>query len=298
MITIDLCHRFQVLKGRTLGCGFLAWHGKAWFPKNHSNWPYIFIIVSTCPLKIWPSFFNPPLPAPDPAMVLPSSSSPKHDPARQSKRNKRTSPPESTSKSCRVLSWKTHRIKTLALMSVARKVVQTHTSNIFKPSKPLVWVWDLLHESTETPCFEVPVLSDILNVHRCRRFYTSLEYVSYQCLGSTPPQPQQSRPGHQDSETFFLGLGISIIIKPSFATVTGCGGRPNIYIYICSFTIGASFCSIFFAPPKKMGGTRSLILPKLSEASRKHCMVTKLLRRQDAETKSQSRDSLAIRWNL
>ena len=59
----------------------------------------IFIIVSSCQLKIWPRFFNPPLPAPDPTMALPSCASSKNDPARQSKRNKRTSPPESTSKS-------------------------------------------------------------------------------------------------------------------------------------------------------------------------------------------------------
>lgn len=185
MITIDLCHRFQVLKGRTLGCGFLAWHGEAWFPENHSNWPYIFIIVSTCPLKIWPSFLNPPLPAPDPAMALPSSSSPKHDPARQSKRNKRTSPPESTSKSCGVLSWKTRRIKTLALMSVARESGSNKYFKHLQTFQTTEVLWDLLHLLHRNTLFRSASFCQTFSMcHRCR------EYVSYHiCLGSTPPQP-------------------------------------------------------------------------------------------------------------
>ena len=50
-----LCHLFQDLKGAVLGRGFLkSWHGKAWFPENHSNWPYIHHCLNMS--KIWPSF--------------------------------------------------------------------------------------------------------------------------------------------------------------------------------------------------------------------------------------------------
>ena len=60
------------------------------------------------------------------------------------------------------------------------------------------------------PVSKCQFLSDILNVHRRRRFYTSLEYVSYQCLGSTPPPSRNNHDQVTRILKHFLGLGISI----------------------------------------------------------------------------------------